>query len=64
MTEQEIKETGRCSICWGQYVRWGNNPEPVMDYPARCCDSCNRQVVIPTRLKLLAQEISRKGGQR
>lgn len=46
-----------CCICGKQFTGWGNNPDPVTDengnlFPedARCCDECNDNVVIPTRL--------------
>ena len=46
-----------CCICGKEFIGWGNNPDPVTDengnlFPdeARCCDDCNNNVVIPTRL--------------
>lgn len=46
-----------CCICGKVFTGWGNNPDPVKDengnlFPedARCCDECNNNVVIPTRL--------------
>lgn len=46
-----------CCICGKVFTGWGNNPDPVKDkngnlFPedARCCDECNNDVVIPTRL--------------
>ena len=46
-----------CCICNREFMGWGNNPDPVTDengnlFPedARCCDECNDNVVIPTRL--------------
>ena len=38
----------RCSICGKEYTGWGNNAQPVND--GRCCDECNANVVIPTRI--------------
>lgn len=46
-----------CCICGKEFTGWGNNPDPVtdkdgnlFDEDARCCDECNSEVVIPTRL--------------
>ena len=38
----------RCSICCKKYEGYGNNAQPVND--GRCCDDCNTNVVIPTRI--------------
>lgn len=46
--ELEMTETGKCSICGGPYIRWGNNAEPINH--GRCCDGCNRATVIPMRM--------------
>jgi hypothetical protein len=37
-----------CSICEQSYSEYGNNAEPVNS--GRCCDNCNRGIVIPSRL--------------
>lgn len=40
-----------CCICRDQIPNWplgANNPEPVTADGA-CCDSCNRQIVLPAR---------------
>jgi len=47
MNQDEYREWGICCICHGNYERWGNNAEPIMD--GMCCDSCN-QIVIRARL--------------
>src|SRR5262245_25894541 len=41
-------DTAACSICRGSFEGYGNNSQPVND--GRCCDICNRAVVIPVRL--------------
>jgi len=38
----------KCSICKKSYSGFGNNAEPVNK--GRCCDTCNKGVVIPIRL--------------
>ena len=38
----------KCSICGKQYEGFGNNAQPIND--GRCCDECNKNVVIPRRL--------------
>lgn len=42
-------EIHKCSICGKQYEGFGNNAQPVNN--GRCCDECNREVVIPMRIK-------------
>lgn len=37
-----------CSICGKKYEGYGNNVQPIND--ERCCDECNRKVVIPIRI--------------
>ena len=38
-----------CCICGKDYLGYGNNAEPYKK--GRCCDKCNKQFVIPARLK-------------
>jgi hypothetical protein len=40
--------TFACSICQKQAEGYGNNPQPVNS--GKCCDDCNRSVVIPARM--------------
>lgn len=40
-----------CPICYETFIGMGNNAEPVAD--GRCCDDCNRNVVIRIRLARL-----------
>ena len=45
---------GKCSLCNGNYIFGGNNPQPVInDYNARCCERCNEEIVKPERIKNL-----------
>lgn len=41
-----------CSLCAKKCTGWGNNPWPLdrteLD---RCCDECNKELVIPARLR-------------
>ncbi len=49
-----MEDTGTCCICGGTYYTGGNNPEPVMplnDGENRCCRTCDRNIVIPARLR-------------
>lgn len=42
---------GKCSLCGGNYIFGGNNPQPVIDdYDARCCERCDAEIVLPARL--------------
>jgi hypothetical protein len=43
-------EVHLCSICKKPFQGFGNNPQPVIDdFDARCCDECNKGIVIPAR---------------
>lgn len=44
-----------CCICGEKVKEYGNNPYPVK-LKGMCCDKCNREVVIPTRIKALKQK--------
>lgn len=41
-----------CCICGKQFTEYGNNPWPVKA-EGICCNACNLNVVIPTRIKNL-----------
>lgn len=41
--------TQKCILCGKEYEGFGNNAMPVAD--GRCCDTCNLEKVIPTRLQ-------------
>ena len=43
-------ELFECSLCDDNYTGFGNNAEP---FNGRCCDKCNKAIVIPMRLHLL-----------
>ena len=43
------KKIQKCVICKETFKGFGNNPLPVK-LKGRCCDKCNDEVVIPTRL--------------
>ena len=45
--------TKYCSICHMPYSEYGNNARPVND--GRCCDRCNKEVVIPARIKRMQE---------
>ena len=46
-----IGVAGKCSLCDGNYIFGGNNPQPVIDdYDARCCDGCSDTVVSAARI--------------
>lgn len=45
-----IGVAGKCSLCDGNYIFGGHNPQPVIDdYDARCCDRCNDTMVSNVR---------------
>ena len=38
-----------CTICGAEFEGFGNNAAPVSN--GRCCDECNKEVVIPARIR-------------
>lgn len=53
---KKIKEKkGVCSICFKDYVGFGNNAKPVNS--GRCCDSCNGMIVIYARINCAQRAI-------
>lgn len=48
-------QAGKCSLCTGTYVNYGNNPEPLKEFHERCCDKCDMKYVIPARMRLLTK---------
>ena len=53
--ENDIAQTGTCSICGVVFKAWGHNAAPVTD--GRCCDECNATVVIPKRIQFWTPEM-------
>ena len=51
---REIKKENKCILCGEDYGKFGHNPQPLSD--GRCCDKCNCEKVIPTRLKELEEK--------
>lgn len=41
-------KTEKCCFCKKSIIGYGNNPAPVKE-SGRCCDECNRNIVIPAR---------------
>lgn len=47
-----IGVAGKCSLCGGNYIFGGNNPQPVIDdYDACCCERCDAEIVTPARFR-------------
>lgn len=41
-----------CCICNLKFSDYGNNPQPISRNPKdRCCDDCNRKVVLAARFR-------------
>ena len=55
---KKYKKSGNCSLCNGKYEDWGHNPEPIKRFGERCCSNCNKNLVVPTRIKLYFTEKS------
>ena len=49
---KEAYEKHKCVICGHDFEGYGNNAYPVAD--GVCCDECNKEKVIPARLKNIA----------
>ena len=49
-----------CSICKKKFSGFGNNPQPVKNLSVddRCCDDCNKTVVIPRRFREVNKELN------
>lgn len=45
----EMQNKHKCSICGKYFEGYGNNARPIND--GICCDTCNLQIVVPTRIK-------------
>lgn len=46
-----------CVLCGETFFGYGNNPWPLSEHPEdRCCDDCNREFVIPARLRKLIDD--------
>lgn len=39
-----------CAICGDEFEGHGNNPSPIEG--EKCCGACNKQVVLPLRIKI------------
>ena len=39
----------KCCLCGGEFEGYGNDPAPLKE-SGECCDRCNAEKVIPTRL--------------
>ena len=58
------KPTIVCCFCKKDAGQYGNNPEPVMGTPNKCCDQCNLKVVLPARFNMTARfNATRKAGE-
>ena len=56
LKNRRISPAGKCSLCSGNYVLGGNNPQPVIDdFNARCCHKCNDTIVFAARIKEFKQ---------
>lgn len=51
MMNDKNQRMSTCCICHRQYSGYGNNALPVM--PGRCCDRCNREIVVMMRWRLM-----------
>ena len=47
----------KCSLCGKSFEGMGHNPMPLRKYTERCCDDCNKDLVIPIRMVSLGRAI-------
>jgi len=49
-----------CSICKKASHGFGNNPQPVKNLEVwdRCCDTCDKSIVIPRRWRESRKEVN------
>jgi hypothetical protein len=47
-----MRKTGKCCLCGAQFRMYGCNPWPLASAEDQCCHACDREHVIPARLKL------------
>lgn len=52
---ESVEKGEKCVICGKEIKEYGNNPAPVKD-SGKCCDDCNKKIVIPARLKVTKNE--------
>lgn len=45
----------KCCICHKTFIGYGNNPFPIYS-TGKCCDTCNKNIVIPERYKLILRK--------
>lgn len=56
-----MNDTHKCCWCGKQFTGYGNNPYPlVKDEGARCCDDCNRYVILE-RIRQIVNKEDKKG---
>lgn len=53
--DESTEKGEKCVLCGKEIKGHGNNPAPVKD-SGRCCDDCNKKVVIPARMKAIKNE--------
>jgi hypothetical protein len=51
-----------CCICGQQAEGFGNNAAPVLH--GRCCNECNSNVVIPTRIQRMCAPVDPRRSRR
>ena len=42
-----------CCLCEKECSGFGNNPAPLAELPKKCCDECNSNKVIKSRIEML-----------
>ena len=46
-----------CCLCGNGYIGFGNNAYPIKE--DKCCDNCNKDYVIPERIKRINERESK-----
>ena len=50
--DEKKSQTNKCCICGREFLGFGNNPAPYKEN-GRCCNRCNYDYVIPSRMYLM-----------
>lgn len=61
ISQNKIRKCEMCVICEELITDdiWGHNPAPLKD-EGRCCGDCNYNKVVPTRFKIIQQQMLQK----
>jgi hypothetical protein len=53
---ESMTNTYTCCLCGNDADGFGNSARPLSAYPAKCCDDCNAEKVLPARIAALKEK--------